>query len=135
MANNACAGLLGYNSVKALIAEQKMSDLYFDKGQRKKLLNKLHKSGRVENYEIELKLKDGRHVWVSTHLHMVCNGKCIEGTLIDITSHKQMEHRLEQMSKSYLIKMQKLSADIDAKITEFGELPMPLKTAGFTVST
>jgi PAS domain S-box-containing protein len=118
MANKACAGLLGYNSVKELMAEEKTSDLYVDKGQRKKLLNKLRKSGRVEGYEVELKLKDGRHIWVSAHLHMNCNGKCIEGTLIDITQHKEMEKKIEEMTESNLFKMQSVSAQLDAKMAE-----------------
>jgi PAS domain S-box-containing protein len=118
MANKSCAGLLGYNSVKELMAEEKTSDLYVDKGQRKKLLNKLRKSGRVEGYEIELKLRDGRHVWVSAHLHMNCDGKCIEGSLIDITYHKEMEKRLEEANADSLLQMQSVSAKLDASLAE-----------------
>lgn len=121
MANKACAGLLGFNSVKELMAEEKTSDLYVDKNQRKKLLNKLRKSGRVEGFELELKLRDGRHIWLSAHLHMNCNGKCIEGTLIDITAHKEMEHKLEALNENNLFKMQSVSAQLDAKMAEMNK--------------
>jgi PAS domain S-box-containing protein len=121
MANKTCAGLLGYNSVKELMAEEKTSNLYVDKTQRKKLLNKLRKSGRVEGYDVELKLKDGRHIWISAHLHMNCGGKCIEGTLIDITPQKEAEKKLEEMTENNLFKMQSVSANLDAKIAELSK--------------
>lgn len=121
MANKACAGLLGYNSVKELMAGQTTVNLYTDKTKRKKLLNKLRKSGRVSDYELEWQLKDGRQIWVSAHLHMNCGGKCIEGTLIDITAQKEMELRLEEITADSLIRMQSVSAQLDERITEYSK--------------
>lgn len=121
MANTACASLLGYNSVKELMAEEKIVDLYADKSQRKKLLNKLRKATRVSNYEIEWQLKDGRKIWVSAHLHINCGGKCIEGTLIDITAQKEMELRIEALTTDSLLKMQSVSAQLDERITEYSK--------------
>ncbi len=71
------------------------SKLYVHPEARDTLMNELKKTGFVEDWEVELKRKDGTSFWVATNTHMYYdkNGKYagIEGILRDVTSRKNAE--------------------------------------------
>lgn len=97
MASAAVKNLLGYVS-DDLIGMQ-VSDLYADPSGRDRFLQDLKESGgRVQDYEIRLKRKDGVGIWVATNTQFIYdeNGTVngVEGTIRDITRRKKIEHEL-----------------------------------------
>ena len=72
-ANQAFAGMLGYDSPEELIksvtdiAEQ----LYVDPADREKITRLLGKKGRVSNHEVRLRRKDGSIIWTSRSVRAV----------------------------------------------------------------
>lgn len=75
-------------------------EVYQNPGERKKLLMELLAKGEVEDYEVNLKTKDGRPVVVSVNAHLrrglggLPTG--VEGTLRDITARKRGEAALRE---------------------------------------
>ncbi|WP_172961773.1 putative bifunctional diguanylate cyclase/phosphodiesterase [Desulfovibrio ferrophilus] len=99
-ANPSLATMLGYDSPGDL--RQSVSDmenqLYFDPKDRKRYLTKLLKEGRVQDYELRLKRKDGSMLWVLLHAQVIRNSdgtvRMLEGSLMDITDRRRMEDEL-----------------------------------------
>lgn len=119
MANEFCAELLGYSTVEELIQNEKTTHLYRTKDARRKLINKIKKQGHVEGYEIEFLLRDGRIIWVSANLHINCGGSCLEGSLIDITDHKEMEAELEVLKQRHLEDLSKTKNHLDSVLASY----------------
>ncbi len=99
-ANSAMAEILGYDSVSDLIENVTDigSQLYVNPEDRKHLLNLLTAFGRVKNFEVLCKKKDGSPVWISLNSRLVRdvdgNVSHIEGIFQDITARKEAEQKL-----------------------------------------
>jgi PAS domain S-box-containing protein len=113
LANRACAELLGYSNVEELIEKERSTNLYEEKDQRRKLINKIRKHGNVEGDEVAFTLSNGKKVWVEAYLHISCGGTCIEGSLIDVTLRKEMEEQIRAYQLRYLDEMNEISEQID----------------------
>lgn len=78
-------------------------EVYQDPRERKKLLMELLAKGEVEDYEVNLKTKDGRPVVVSVNAHLrrgpagLPTG--VEGTLRDISARKRGEATLRESAE------------------------------------
>src|SRR6202034_196552 len=63
----------------------------------------LEKHGLVQNFEYQAYRKDGKIIWVSENARVVCDshGKILhfDGTVEDITHHRELEEQLRQMQK------------------------------------
>lgn len=84
--------LLGY-SVDELIGTS-IRDLYVDPSERGSVLNGLSDNGgRVRDYEVQLKRKDGSSIWVSSNVQHLYdrdeNVIGLEGTTRDVTAQKE----------------------------------------------
>ena len=108
MANKFAASLFGCQTVEELMNNYKSTDFY-PPSERKKLVKALKKYGFIEGREIELKLKDGRVIWIRANFRLNCGGTCIECFLTDITELVALR------DKTYL-SMQKMSEKLDSKI-------------------
>jgi PAS domain S-box-containing protein len=72
-------------------------DLYADPAQRELLLGRLQEQGRVDDYEIDLRLPDGRVVRCAVSLALA-EGRIV-GSLRDITERKQAEEDRMQLER------------------------------------
>ena len=101
-ANPALARMFGFASPEEMI--ERITDLgtqlYARSEDREHLRRLIAEHDLVENFEAETRTKDGQSIWVSINIHAVRdqNGAILyfEGTNIDITARKQMEHELRQ---------------------------------------
>lgn len=91
--NQAMADILGYDSPRE-VRNLRASDLYVFPVERAGFLEKLEAEGRLTNYEVRWRRKDGNPAWLIANdsLIRIPGGEAIiEGTLIDITERKRAE--------------------------------------------
>jgi PAS domain S-box-containing protein len=97
------ARLLGYNTIEELLGKNIAEDFYYDAGERARLIQELKANGRVSDYEVTLRRKDGSPVPVSTNTHFYYDGNGtplgVEGIFSDITRRKQAEKALLEKEK------------------------------------
>lgn len=95
--------LSGWTS-EELIGHSAM-ELYPYPEERTVLLETLLRTGNIQNYEISLLHKDGRHLMTSVNGHLVYDdaGKpyAVEGTIRDITKRKQAEEALRESEELF----------------------------------
>lgn len=95
-ANPALAHILGYESVEKL-RKVPVPDFYADPRQREHLLELLQESDRINNFELELKRRDRKHI--SCLLNARRSGETLSGMIIDITDRRRAQEALEESEK------------------------------------
>ena len=87
--NPAFANILGYP--KSELINKNAVDMYFFPKQRENYLQEIRQKQHLTNYELFLKKKNGKEVWVLANVSLVTynNEEFIEGTVINITELKQ----------------------------------------------
>ena len=101
-ANPALAKMFGFASPEEMIEgiTDLGTQLYVHSEDRERLRKLIAEHDLVENFEAEGRTKDGQSIWISINIHAVRdpNGAILylDGTNIDITARKQMEHELRQ---------------------------------------
>ena len=97
--NPALVRMLGYSSKEELLAV-KTEDIYQDSGDRSALIRELEEHGRLRSREVALRRRDGAAVLCldSCTVTRDVSGKSAryQGTLVDITSRREMEIKLHQ---------------------------------------
>lgn len=97
--------LLGYDSPDECLGKNIADHFYAHPGDREKLLKRLMDRGSVENYEVELRRRDGSTVTVSTNSHLYCdeegNIAGVEGIFRDITVLKKIEQALRDSESRF----------------------------------
>jgi PAS domain S-box-containing protein len=105
LASPSLASLLGYADVAELYGKRLAQTLYYNPGDREKVLADIRKNGAVTNYEVTLKKQDGTPVIISTSSHEYYdadgNYLGVEGIFRDITDRKQAEESLRQSENLY----------------------------------
>lgn len=106
--NPAGAKLFGYDSVRDIL-NMDIHDLYFNPSDRDKFLTTIRSEGQVKEYELVLKHRDGRRLYVlETSMALRDDqGKIIayQGILRDVTEKRQLEQQLFQAKKMESIGM------------------------------
>ena len=101
-ANKTMARILGYDSVDELMKVNLGRDVYFDSGERKRLIDAYDPQGYSTELELTWKQKDGTPVLVEMTAHSVRhhNGTTehFEGYVRDITARKRMEDERQVIS-------------------------------------
>lgn len=99
-ANQAILDMLGYESKEEFRQIDIARDLYLRPGDRKKFQEMIERDGRVVDYEVEFKKKDGTPIVVllTSHVRYDHQGNIIgyEGINIDQTQRYQMEKRIRE---------------------------------------
>jgi PAS domain S-box-containing protein len=102
MANNAIAALCGYASPEEMIGLH-MQELYANSQDRDHMISEIKAKGKLINYEIELKRKDGATFWSLNNIKTFCDEKVkiegTEGVIRDITKIRETEEKLEHTNK------------------------------------
>ncbi|HEX6549913.1 MAG TPA: EAL domain-containing protein [Gammaproteobacteria bacterium] len=105
-ANQALAGILGYESPEDLI--RNLPDIrmvYADPEERALVLSSIEKQGQVRNAEVRMQRRDGSPIWVSLSARVVRNSSNsvahFEGSLYDITAQKTAEQALQRSEQRY----------------------------------
>jgi PAS domain S-box-containing protein len=118
MVNPACLKMLGYDSLEELQKSIKATDLY-PKSVRKELIEKVAKYGQVTDFEIKMHLPSGEEKWVMVSAHFCKDSPCLEGSLTDITSNKELEKKVIALQRNELGEMNTLKKDIKARINNY----------------
>jgi PAS domain S-box-containing protein len=98
--NNTLARMLGYASPEEMMQASKISDVYWDKGERKKLIEQYEPTGDVANIEVQWRKKDGTPLWVQLNAHAIKDSHSstlyFEGFVLDISERKKIQEALER---------------------------------------
>jgi PAS domain S-box-containing protein len=103
--NPALASMQGYDSPEDMIKSvtDAGKQLYVNPEDRIRYKDVLEKDGKVENFEVQLRKKDGAIIWASLNARAVkdSTGKILyfEGIVKDITAHKEAEEALLKYSQ------------------------------------
>jgi len=104
-ANPALARMLGFDSPDELIrarSEIRAAE-YVEPEKRDEFKAAMEQHGTVRNFEYQVRRRDGKILWVSENAHAVKDpeGRILyyEGTVEDITRHRELEDQLRQMQK------------------------------------
>jgi two-component system, cell cycle sensor histidine kinase and response regulator CckA len=104
-ANPALARMLGFDSPEELIGLRTdiATQEYVKPEMRAEFTETLEKHGLVQNFEYQAYRKDGKIIWVSENARVVRDprGRILhyDGTVEDITHHRELEEQLRQMQK------------------------------------
>ncbi len=104
--NPALVKMHGYSSTEEMIREVTSvgTQIYARPEDRPALLEKLQTEGRVNNFELEVRRKDGERFWILLNASVVRDdaGKLlyIEGTNVDITERKRAEALLKAKAEA-----------------------------------
>jgi len=98
--------LSGYTNEEA-IGLNMAAEVYLHPNERDQFLFLLTKNGHVQNFEAELKRKDGSTWWASTNAHLVIdtdgNFSGVEGITRDITDIKKVEDALRESEEKFTL--------------------------------
>ncbi len=99
-ANQALLDMLGYDSKEEFLNIDISNDLYMRPEDRKKFRNMIERDGRVVDYEVEFKRKDGSPIPIlltgNVRYDQQGNVLGYEGLNVDLTQRKRMEKELKE---------------------------------------
>jgi sigma-B regulation protein RsbU (phosphoserine phosphatase) len=107
LANVALAKIYGYDSAVELMANIKDIglSLYVDAGRRAEFVRLMQESDTLTGFESRIRRKDGGIIWIAENCRAVrdAQGKLLyyEGTVADITQHRQMEEAIKLSESLY----------------------------------
>jgi len=117
-ANAAALKMFGLDSYKGV----KAVDLYVNPAERETLKQLLIERGVVENFETQLRRKDGSVIWVSYSTKLYAKEGYLEGVIIDITERKQAEEALKKTHDQLEIRVEERTVQLRQAIAKFREL-------------
>ena len=103
--NPALARMFGFNLPSHFIAafsEDQPVD-YVEPEKRSEFHTRMLEEGHVRDFQYQIRRQDGTPLWVSENAHEVCDpdGRVLyyEGTVEDISRHRELEEQIRQMQK------------------------------------
>ena len=88
--SRAGAALFGYADVEEFMARCSATDFYVDPQRREQLLEALRKDKQVEDFQVQVKHRDGTPFWVLVTAEIFPEQDHLEGVMIDITAMKTL---------------------------------------------
>jgi PAS domain S-box-containing protein len=117
MASPSCLKILGYDSLEEVLNRRIATVFYYRPEKRDELLSVLVEKGYLEDYEVQLKRKDGSPVWVSTYSHYYRgpdgNIAGIEGVFRDISRRKQVEDGMHAANEQITAQSEELASQLE----------------------
>jgi PAS domain S-box-containing protein len=111
--NESFAKILGYDSIEELMQHNLITDIYKDSRERIKLVDILKQKGRVQNYNVILKKKDGSELIARLNDRMtedeLTGNIYFEGSIQDIT--KEVEAENKRKAAEIELREEKMRAD------------------------
>jgi two-component system cell cycle sensor histidine kinase/response regulator CckA len=104
-ANPALVRMLGFDSEEELIKTRTdiRAQEYVNPDMRDAFLKAMNEHGFVQKFEYQVYRKDGKTIWMSENARAVLSPQGtihhFEGTVQDITQHRELEEQLRQMQK------------------------------------
>lgn len=103
--NPAYARMLGFDSPhKLMSAVKSVSEFYEHSEDRDRMVAALEKNGRITDYELELKRKDGEPVWILINAHLTKGSDgdgVVEGIVMDNTARRRAEEELRKSREMF----------------------------------
>ena len=97
--NPAMARIMGFGSPEEVLTRSVL-DFYFSERERNEFIERLGVTGRLSNYEMRLRRKDGSAIWLMANVFssaaIAGKPQIIEGALVDITERKRAEEALRE---------------------------------------
>ena len=117
-ANGAALKMFGFDSYQGV----KAVDLYVNPADRETLKQQLLEKGFVENFETQVRRKDGSVFWVSYSGKLYAKEGYLEGVMIDITERKLAEEALKKAHDELEIRVEERTTQLSQAIARFREL-------------
>lgn len=118
-ANAAVLKLFGFDSYEGVRAV----DLYVNPTDREILKQQLFERGIVENFETQVRRKDGSLFWVSYSGKLYAKEGYLEGVMIDITERRQAEAALKKAKEELEIRVEERTTELRQAIEQLqGEI-------------
>ncbi|HEY9651188.1 MAG TPA: PAS domain S-box protein, partial [Coleofasciculaceae cyanobacterium] len=117
-ANAAILEMFGFDSYEGIRAV----DLYINPNEREVLKRLLFERGYVENFETQVRRKDGSIFWVSYSGKLYTKEDYLEGVMIDITQRKLAEEALQKAHTQLEIRVEERTAQLRQTSAKFREL-------------
>jgi diguanylate cyclase (GGDEF)-like protein/PAS domain S-box-containing protein len=123
--NPALVTMLGYEQEEDLLSLPSTSMLYVDPADRERVVAALHREGRVQSAEYQLRRRDGSVITVLENARILLDpdgtATGYEGTLADISTRKLAELQLAEEKEKAQVTLQSigdavLTADADARV-------------------
>jgi PAS domain S-box-containing protein len=104
-ANDSFARLLGYERASEVIGMSTARDMFYDPGQRERLIAEYSAAGRVQDLEIQFKRREGTPFWAKASTHFVRDDEGrplhFESFAIDIDEQRVAEAALKDSEERY----------------------------------
>ncbi|MBN8562416.1 MAG: PAS domain S-box protein [Leptolyngbya sp. UWPOB_LEPTO1] len=100
-ANPYAIAALGYDRADEVVAKKYTIDFYADLSDRDIILDEIQKHGKVTNYEMQFRYRDGSLRWGMFTLSINAAENVLESVFTDITSRRQTEEALRRSELKY----------------------------------
>ncbi|MBD1845947.1 PAS domain S-box protein [Cyanobacteria bacterium FACHB-63] len=100
-ANPYAIASLGYDCADDVVGKKYTIDFYADLADRTAILNEIQKHGKVTNYEMQFRHRDGSFRWGMFTLSINAAENVLEAVFADITPRKQTEEALRRSELKY----------------------------------
>ncbi len=117
-ANNFFIKSFNFKTIKDL-KKYKASDFYKNKDDRIDLVQKVMKTGEVNEFKMESLLVDGETKFFSLSAKLSEDEKTIYGSLLDITETRNMEIKLEEYKTKEISKLHDMDCIIKEKLMQY----------------
>ncbi|HEV8380431.1 MAG TPA: ATP-binding protein [Gemmatimonadales bacterium] len=101
LCNEALARIFGYDSPAEFMARG-ARELWWDPAERDRLIAALKEKSELQNYEVHMRRKDGKPLWLSCNITLTKdeNGEAIlQNFTVDVSDRKSLEQQLWQAQK------------------------------------
>lgn len=101
--NAAFARMFGFESHENIKQDEKAQNFYLNPNDREKMLEKVHKNGFIEGWQLKLKKRSGEILDVLANVSRIKSekGEYYEGNLIDITELSRTQEQLKLSQQKY----------------------------------